>query len=400
VLTYVRQLQTERDSLTQAATGITETAASESRDITDTERSSIETMATRCAVLDDQLRTFGAQLESQRQYATLRASLADADETPEPRRGTGIERRSPELSDGRPWGSLFTESAEFRAYDGHGSTGRVAVPGLFTRAPITSGGIGGLPPVPQTVNIGQPSITTPLLDAVGHITTNQMSVQWLKTGKAFPLAAVVAEAAAKPEADFTLDTETGTLQTYAHGKPITRQALANIPMIQSIVETQLRGGIYAKLEADVLAALTALVGGTDIQEVDPGTDTLGGIRTAIGTVQSNGFPSANSVLLNPADWAVLDVDVMHETVNGPNRQAGFWGLKPVASAAVPVGTQYVGDLNTGVTVFDEGKAAVYMSDSHSDYFVRNILVVLAEIMALAMATQPAALVRVVAPAGP
>jgi HK97 family phage major capsid protein len=391
MLTYLRNLQSERDTLTAAATGITETAAREERDVTDAERASIDTMSSRCAVIDDQLRTFGAQLESQRAYARLRQELDGGDDTA-PRRDPAPRPVEADTRGVRSWGELFIASNEFRAYDGVGSSGRVAVPGLFTRAPIDTGGVGGLPVPPATVSVAQPSFTTPLLDAVGHVTTNSQVVQWLVDDGTYPPAQVVAEGALKPEAAFTLDMDTGTLKTYAHYKGITRQALANTPMIQSIVEGKLRGGIFAALEADIAAALAAAT----LTEVD-GTGTggvLGGIRSAIAEAQLAGYPNANTVLLNPADWGALDMAVFDATQDGPSRQTGFWGLRPVASAAVPVGTAYVGDLSSGVTVFDEGKAAVYMSDSHADYFIRNILVILAEVMALAMVTAPGALVRV------
>lgn len=404
MLTYLRNLQGERDNLTAAATSITETAAREERDVTANERASIESMSQRCASLDDQIRTFSAQLESQRAYARLRADLSDADDVDQ-RPGAGLARRSPadvvDTREAQSWGRLFIESAQFRSYDGTGSSGRVSVPGIFTRAPIDTSGIGGLPVPPSTVTVAQPAYTTPLLDAVGHIVTNSQLVQWLLDDGLYPLAAVVAEGAAKPEANFTLDTGTGSLKTYAHWKGVTRQALANLPMIQSIIESKLRGGIYAKLEADITALLAAAALTEVAADVTAGgSGMLGAIRVGIATAQTQGFPNANSVLLNPADWAALDVSVYQGTQSGPTSQNGFWGLNPVASAGVPVGTAYVGDLKDGLTVFEEGTAAVFMSDSHADLFIQNVLVVLAETMALAMVTAPGALVRVTTPAAP
>jgi HK97 family phage major capsid protein len=402
VLTYLRNLQNERDSLTAAATQITETAASESRDVTESERASIVTMGERCAVIDGQLETFGAQLDSQRHYAALRASLSErgADDEPPDRAPVRAPERPVEA---RGWAALFTESPEFRSWRGSGSTGRVEVPGIFTRAPIqmvppSADGFPGLVDKFRWQN-PQPLQTTPLLDACGNVTTNSNVVEWFDDEPpGYPLAQVVPEAQPKPEADFTIVPKTGTLQTYAHWKSITRQALSNIPMIQSIVENKLRGGIFAKLEADVIAALDAAT----LTTVDPsGTNgMLGAIRNALGEAQSQGFPNANTVVLNPMDWAGLDISVMIESVDGPRPQSQYWGLRVISSAQVPAGTAYVGDLNTGVTVFDQGTASVFMSDSHASNFISNILVILAETMALPLVTQAAALVKVEAPAGP
>ena len=393
MITYLQKLRDERDSLSATSTGILESAAKEDRQVSETEKASVQQMATRCAEIDTELRTFSEQYEAQRAYAVLRDKLSDVDEAPKrelaKRSNAEIETR-----DAGSWGKLFVDSDAFKTYDGHGSTPRVSVPGLFTRAPIDTTGDWGFNKFPYVWNQPQPVTTTPLLDAVGKVSTNSLVVQWVSSGKPTD-AAVVAEGQPKPEADLTITTDTGALQTYAHWKGVTRQALADIPQIQSIIETQLRTGIFQKLEADIAAALAASTGAggiTDLVTV-AGTDVLSALRSGIATVQSQGFPNANTVLCNPMDWADLDLAVMEKTNNGPNASSAFWGLKPIASAAIPANTYYVGDLSTAVTLFTMAQAAVYMSDSHSDFFVRNILVILAEVMALGLVTQPAALVR-------
>jgi len=393
MIAYLRNLQSERDSLTQAATQITETAAGESRDVTESERASIVTMGERCAVIDSQLETFGAQLDSQRAYAALRASLAerDADGAPQDRLPATRDVRPAEA---RGWGRAFVESAEFRSYDGHGSSGRVDVPGLFqSRAAIDSTSPWGALNPPMTWARAEPSITTPLLDAVGHVQTNSLTIQWLQMPQPVSKAVKTAEGALKTEAANVPTPITGTLETYAHWQAITRQALFDIPQIQSIVSDYLNRGLFSALEDAVVAAMA---GGTYTNVDIPATggNPIGAIRTAVALAQEQGFPSANTVAMNPLDWANLDVSVM-ATANGlPTSQNAFWGLRPVASNGIPVGKYYVGDLARGVTLFDNGAASVYMSDSHADFFIRNQLVILAETMAVALVTQGKAIVTV------
>jgi HK97 family phage major capsid protein len=395
-IAYLQRLQSERDTLTQLATSLADTAAREDRDVTDTEQASLTQWQSRCGEIDKQLAVFNDQLASQRAYAQLRTDLADAEQDPEPRQ---LERRTANLPATREWGQVFIESAEFRAYGGRGTMEAVTLPGIYERAPIDSGGIGGLPTLPQTVTVAGPAFPTPLLAACGHMGTNSNVVQWLKDDSPAPPAGVVPEGTPKPEADITLDTETGTLQTYAHWKGITRQALSNLPLIQSIVTNKLRQGIYTKIESDIAALLaagtfdTVTYGGTG---ASANVTFLGAIRQAIAEVQVNGFPNANTVLLNPADWAALDVAVMMESVDGPVRMGQFWGLRPVPVAEIPAGTAYVGDTQNAVTVFEQGSASTFMSDSHNDNFIRNVLVILAETMALPLVTQAAALAKVAA----
>ena len=92
-------------------------------------------------------------------------------------------------------------------------------------------------------------------------------------------------ATAKPEAVITPTPHTESLETYAHWAAITRQALEDLPRIRSIVETQLRGGLLRKIEADTAAALTAETGFTEVTN----PDLIAGIRIAIGTVQDAGY---------------------------------------------------------------------------------------------------------------
>ena len=398
MLTYVRQLTDERESLTQSATTLADTAAGETRDLTDTEQASIRAWAERCAHIDSQLATFGDQIESQRAYAALRSRLTvdEVDDGPTRVRGElvagGMQSRAPES---QSWGDLFVASDAFRSYRGRGSSDEISLPGLFARAPImVSTFPGGLPPYYFTPTPWQ--MTTPLLDALGRVTTSSGSVQWYTWPGAYPVAAVVAEGAAKPEADITPTPHTDALETYAHYKALSRQALEDVPQIQSIVEGALRGGVLTALEQAAAAALAAP--GSGIPSIT-NADLMTGIRVAIGNVQSRGYANPNAVLLNPADFAALDLAIMGVTTAGPQSTGSVWGIPPIAVGAIPPGTAYVGDFKTAVTLFARDQVQAFMTDSHQDYFIKNLLVILAEQRALIAVTEPQAAEQVVVSAG-
>jgi hypothetical protein len=229
-----------------------------------------------------------------------------------------------------------------------------------------------------------------LLAAVGSIQTANNYITLWRMPTPYPTAGEVAEGALKPPADIVPTEETHTLNTYAHWKAISRQALEDIPQIQSTIETYLRGGINRAVEGGVVAALAAAT----LTAVDGSTNALAAIRVAVAEAQAAGFPNANQVVLNPLDYASLDIAVMAATSNGPVSGSPFWGLAPIAAPDVPQGTAYVGDLRAGVTVYNRGSASVFLTDSHSDYFIRNLLVILAEARAYPIVEQPAALVEV------
>lgn len=389
MIQYLKKLIDERNALTQLQQSTTDKAVTEDRELTDDERTRIASWQSRCGELDSQITDHKAQVESQRSWAALQDQLRGMDDV-EPVRNTSRvpqqRQSSPDAS--REWGETFIESEQFRAYDGRGTSGRVEVGGLFEqRAPIDTSWMDVPPfrftPVPYRT-------TTPLLDVLGRQRVTTGAIEWYTFGTAYPMAEVVAEGALKPEADIVPTQHTASLKTYAHWKAITRQALEDIPRIQSIVETQLRGGLFNKLEADVAALLAA---DTDIPDIGA-DDLLTGIRIAIGNVQDAGYASPNAVILNPADFAALDVAIMGATVAGPVRQGTVWGVRAIAASAVPAGTAYVGDMSAGLTLFDRGTTAVMLTDSHADFFVRNLLVILAETRALPAITEPLAIERV------
>jgi hypothetical protein len=370
-------------------TTMTEKAAAEERDLTEHERGTISQHQERCGELDKQIAEHRDQAESARAWATLQSNLSTIEAERESTERVHVGRVLTRGAEPLGWGEAFVGSREFGEYRGVGHSGRVDMGSLFEgRAAIDTSFV-NVPPFVFAPGASW-TMTTPLLDAMGKQRVSSGSIEWYTYPAAFPLAAVVAEGALKPEADVVPTLQTASLNTYAHWKAITRQALEDIPRIQSIVENQLRGGLYRKIEADAAAALT----GATLTTVDGAGDLLAGIRVGIGTVQAAGYSNATTVLLNPADYAAIDVSVMSTAGITPQSQSTLWGVKVISAGAVPAGTAYVGDFANGLTLFDRGTTAVMLTDSHADYFIRNMLLILAETRALPAVTEPGALCKV------
>lgn len=387
MIQYLSAKLAERTELTEVAMRMADQAAAENRDLTETERATIASMSDRCAALDREIETFAAQRESAAAYAALQARVEETNT----RGGRGLA--VPESAEVASWGR-FAESAEFRNYTGRGASGSVTFGSVLdTRAVIMTDTYPGLVPEPSTFVPTQPTTTNPLTALVGKERVSTGSVEWVEIG-GDPAAAVVAEGALKPEATFAVTVKTAALETLAHYIAITRQALEDIPRIQSLVEGKLRNGLINKIETDLATVIAAATLPTA-----EGADLLAAIRVGIGTVQAAGYaPSA--VVLNPADYAALDVDVMGATTGGPVIGQRFWGLTPVAAAAQPAGTAIVGDFGNGVTLFDRGVSSVFLTDSHADFFLRNQLVILAETRVKSVVTAPTALVECAATVTP
>ena len=386
-VSYLDRLLDERTSLTGVMTGLRDRAASEERDITEPERSEITRLQERCVEIDGLLSEHASQAESARAFASLAARIDAAREDPAEHRGPGRRESTGLVAAGQ----LVVDSQEFRSYGGRGRMDAVEVTDylpLEERALITTASLGGtIQPFVWTNE--PPVLRTPLVDAVSVVRVSSGAVEWVETGPD-PVAAVVPEGTDKPEAIITMTPKTAALDTIAHWSQITRQALADASYIRSLIETKLRRGLARKVEADIAAVIEAA---TLQKAVD--ADLLHAIRVGIAMVETAGY-NPNAVLLNPADYAALDIAVMVESVDGPMRKANFWGLTPIPVPSHPAGTAIVGDFKEGVTLFDRGVADVFVTDSHADFFIKNILLILAEGRYKSAITDPLALAETAA----
>lgn len=384
MLKHVTQLVEQRDSITSEVKALTERAADEGKDLSAEQLAYIGTLQERAATLDGQLVEHSKILDSQRAYADLLTKLEPRDDQP-----PKPERRTAQNVEQRSWGDLFVESDAYKGYSGSGSSQRAALPGLFEKRAAIDTGDGVV--IPYLYTPTQYSYATPLMSAVGHITTGSNAVEYIRwTPNPQGAASVVAEGAPKPEAVMTATPVSKTLDTYAHWKGITRQALEDIPQIRSIVENRLKQGIMVALETAVATALAADVA------IPPASVPLGGtllsaIRVGVATVQSNGFANPNAALVNPQDAASIDIGMMTGTLNGAVVNGNLWGMRVIPVNGLAAGTAYVGDFSAGVQIFDRGSTSLYLTDSHGDNFISNIVLLLAEIRALVAITEPAAI---------
>lgn len=393
--TLLEKKASELDELVSIVHDIQDKAATEDRDLTDIEKDRITALSEAATKLRSECEFLNDQVTSERSWAKLRNDI-EANRIDDPPKRTAQGMRSVTHTaagaqlDVRGWGDLFIDSDAFQNYPGGGTSQHLTVPfELETRAAITTG------TVPQ-----QPYMYTPatyryasaMLDRVGKVTVGGNSVSWVQwTPNPQDAAPVVGEGQLKPEATMTATPVTDSLDTYAHYKEITRQALEDTPQIRSLVENRLRQGIIVALEGAVAAALAAATLPPVVGSGAAGDSLLGMIRVGIATVQGAGYASPNMVLINPSDAADIDIAMLNGTMNGAVVNGAYWGVPVVPSNSVPVGTAYVGDFSVGVQLFNRGQADLYMTDSHADNFLRNILLLLAETRALATVPDPGAL---------
>lgn len=288
-------------------------------------------------------------------------------------------------------GDLFTRSDAFTDYatTKRGTSGRVDIPmDVLTRAPLTTtSGTGSPWKTPSRIGIAAPARQTPLLNTVGRVRVNSNSVEWITYPAAAPLAGIVAEGGQKPEATITASVVTVTLDTIAHYAEATRQLLEDSTAARDFIDAELTRGVLDKIEAEIAAAIT----GATVPAVTA-ADLMAAIRVGVGAVQSAGF-SPDVVLLNPTDYADLDIQVFGSTLLGPSVSGSFWGLRPVAVGAIPAGTAYVSDIGVAVNYLERTAVQTYVTDSHAGNFTKNVFTFLAEARGKAVVTRAEAIVK-------
>lgn len=111
-----------------------------------------------------------------------------------------------------------------------------------------------------------------------------------------------------------------------------------------------------------------------------------------------GRATPTAYLFNPADNERIDLLTNSNGdfyFGGPtsNPSAPLWGLPRVECEAVPAGTGIVADFRQAV-LWDREQAGIQVSDSHEDFFTRNLVAILAEMRAAFGVIRPKAFVAI------
>lgn len=225
------------------------------------------------------------------------------------------------------------------------------------------------------------------------------------TNNAAPTAEATATSGAsgtKPESAMAMERVSETVKTIPHWIPATNRALADAPQLRTIIDNFLRYGIEEELEDQILTGDDTgenfdgvlHVAGTTPQAFDTNifTTTRKG-RTKVRTV---GRARPTAYVMNPLDWEKVDLAQDNEAryyYGGPMNPGNprLWGLPVVESEGMTEGTCVVADWKLAI-LWDRMQTAISMSNSHADFFVRNLIAILAEMRAAFGVIRPSAFV--------
>lgn len=285
----------------------------------------------------------------------------------------------------------------------------LSVKTLITGSSDTSGGAMVFNDVQAGVNLlGRRPLTIRDIITVGD--TDSDTVEFVRVTSETSAAAAVAEATAtsgasgtKPESALALEKVTAPVRTIAHWIPATTRALADAGQLRTLIDNFLEYGLNEELEDQIISGdgvgenFTGIANASGVQAQAWDADILTTLRKARTKVRTVGRATPTAYLLNPLDWEAIDLLQDNEAryyFGGPTvlGNARLWGLPVVESEGVVVGTGYVGDFRTCV-LWDREQASIQASNSHADFFIRNLIAILAELRAAFGIIRPVALVE-------
>lgn len=282
--------------------------------------------------------------------------------------------------------------------------------GLVTGG-ATSGGAFILPGQSGIFDEGPLRRNLTILDLITRGTTDSDTVEFVRQTAFTNNAAIVLEAdnvldtddtGRKPWSSLALERVSVGVETIAHGEAATSRALADAGQMRTLIESWLRYGLLEELEDEVLNGaggtghFTGITATANIQTQDFTTDIMTTIRKAKTKVRLNGKTNATGVVLHPNDWEALDLALTLGGTNS-NRDAGteslprIWGLTIVESEAMDEGSCVVADFRRAV-LWDRQQTTVQATTGYMDFFMKNLVAILAELRAGFGVVRPSAFV--------
>jgi len=208
----------------------------------------------------------------------------------------------------------------------------------------------------------------------------------------------------KPEGTSTWEPITEAVKTIAVWIPATKRALADVAQLRGLIDQELRDDLQEELEDQVINGdgvgenFTGIVSTAGVLLQAWNTDILTTSRQAITNLLTNGRSRPSAWAINPEDWETVeliqDSDGRYYFA-GPQQQgpAVLWGVPVVQSQTVDQGVAILGDWRKSV-IWDREQATISISDSHEDFFIRNMVAILAELRAAFGVIRPSAFVLV------
>lgn len=327
-----------------------------------------------------------------------------------------ITELSQKLAQGRRGGgddepalkSLGVEVASHQEVKDYVAAGCKGTVGFAVKA-ITSasGSAGGLiRPDRQTDIVGMQRQQLRVRDLLSQGRTDGNAIEYAYQTVRTNNAAGVAEGAQKPESAYGWDVATAPVKTIAHWVPVSRQAMDDVPQLESLIDGELRFGLDDAEDTELLlgdgtgqhllglypqataySAPLTIAGATRIDQM----------RLAILQVELADY-APDGIVMHPTAWA--GIELTKDAAGGyifanPQGVAGpvLWGRPVVPTKRIGVANFLTGAFKLAAQIFDRMETEVRISDQDRDNFIKNMLTVRAEKRLALVTRRPGAMVK-------
>jgi HK97 family phage major capsid protein len=254
--------------------------------------------------------------------------------------------------------------------------------------------------IPVLVTPGEMAPTIAALFPQGS--TSQAAIPYMEETTTTNAAAETAEGDAKPESTLAFTEKSSTVRKIATFLPVTDELFADAPAMRSYVEQRLRSFVVMREDGQLLNGdgnapnLRGILNTVGIQTQAKGADpTPDAVYKAMTKIAVGAFLDASAYVTHHNDWQEIrllrTVDGIYiwgsPSDPGPER---IWGLPVVKTTRIAEGTGLVGAFRDGGQIFRRSELAFAVSDSHSDYFQKNLLALRVEERLALVVYRPAA----------
>ena len=328
-------------------------------------------------------------------------------------------------------GEAFVSSEEFKSLHGGRNGANMASPfvtktleqkdiysGLPTGTPGSFGAVerDGIIPIAQR--------RSRVRDLFPSRTTNAAVIEYFRQTGFTNNADTVAERqgsnfGAKPQSTMTFVGEQAPVRTIAHWEAAHRNVLADEPQLRSIVDNELLYGLRLTEDEQILNGsgtgedLAGILNNSSVQtyswssgSTTPVADTKADAIRRAATLAYLAYYEPTGIIVNPNDWEDIELTknsqgtyLLAISVSG-GAESRVWRIPVIDTPAIASGTALIGAFGTGAQLYDREAASIRISEQHSDFFVRNAVVVLAEERLALAVKRPESFVKVTFDAAP
>lgn len=245
----------------------------------------------------------------------------------------------------------------------------------------------GIQPLPQRRLV--------IADLLAPGTTTSNAIIYMQETLFDNAADTVQEGALKPESTLRFEQQSDRVHKIAHWLPVTDEMLEDVNGLQSYIDGRLGLGVQLKEDYKLLhgaASPEELIGilnrvglaAAVVSAGSPQENNADAIARQIAAIENDQSLPVDGIVMNPTDW--LNIQLMKDE-NGQYYGSGpfstpqrptLWGRAVAVTPAMTEGSALVGAFKSSAQIFRKGALRVEASNSHDDYFIRNLTAIRAE----------------------